>query len=291
MSETREFFKTQLIEMGFDEKKIDKALDATNSESIERAAEWIILHENENNDQEKDGNDESGNKDDNSAEPGTSKTEDLGETEKKKTPEEIEAEKKRLEDLIKIRRKEREEREKQEEVERERARRGTGREITKLREKVERQEQLQLIEQRKKDKQEDALHLKRLREQIAADRAAQKEKFAGQTSSQSKEPAKASVPLVLPKTESDTCKLAIRLPDGSSLQQEFKSRESLAAVKLFVQLNRKDMPNDAPESGNIQFKIPPATVFTDDDMDRPLVDLGLCPSSRLIAVQKKSPVY
>lgn len=291
MSETRDFFKQQLVEMGFDEKKVDKALAATNSESVERAAEWIISHEGDDEQEEATINVETAASQDASNEL-SNELDDEGNPSKAKTPEEIEAEKKKLEELIKIRRREREEREKQDEIEREKARRGTGREITKLREMVERKEQLQLIEQRKKDKQEDQAYLKRLREQIAADRAAQKERFANpsQNSPQKEEPPKPSVPITLPKTESNTCKLAIRLPDGSSLQQEFKSRESLAAVKLFVQLNRKDMPNDAPDSGNIQFKIAPATVFTDEDMDRPLVDLGLCPSSRLIAVQKKSPV-
>lgn len=282
MSETRNFFKQQLAEMGFDEKLIEKALDATDCQSVDRAAEWIINHVDDPED------------DNDIPVASTSKQESSStassQTCKEKSPEEIEAAKKKYEELIAQRRREREEKEKQDEIERERARRGTGREITKLREKVERQEQLQLIEQRKKDKKDDALYLQRLKEQIAADRAAQKEKFA-QKSPVSSEAPKTNVPVCLPKTVTDSCRLAIRLPDGSSLQQDFKSREPLAAVKLFVQLNRKDMANDAPESGNIQFKIPPATVFTDEDMDRPLVDLGLCPSSRLIAVQKKPTTH
>lgn len=85
------------------------------------------------------------------------------------------------------------------------------------------------------------------------------------------------------------CKLAIRLPDGSSLIQKFTPNEQLAAVRLFIQLNRKDL--FGPDSATRPFKLhmPPNKAFTEEDMERTLLDLGLCPSARLFLTDIRRP--
>jgi hypothetical protein len=214
-----------------------------------------------------------------------------------KTPEELAEEKRKLEERIKQRRIQREEEEKQAEIERERSRRQTGSQIVQLREKVEMEERVRAAEDRKREKREDAIHKQRILDEIKRDREnlKKKQQAAGAGQNQDNEspvkqaPAestKPAVPAPQPKTMTDSCRLAIKLPDGSNLQQDFNSREPLAAVKLYVQLNRKDMDKEDPAAGSFTFRLPPATLFTSDDMDRPLVDLGLCPSSRLFVVRR-----
>lgn len=273
MSEVSQFLQSQLLEMGFEEKKIKKAL-STGVTSIEAAMDWIVAHPEDVDDDEDE------------------LTLNLPSTEaakpvKEKTPEEIEAAKKKLEEIRKQKQLEREERERQDELEREKMRRKTGNEIRELREKHEEQERIRIAEERKRDKIADANHKQKILDQIKADREAQKRRLEGKPVVDNTS-TKPMTPAAQPKTVSDSCRLAVRLPDGSSIQEDFNSKEPLAAVKLYVQLNRKDLPSDHPESGNITFKLPPATLFTSEDLERPLVDLGLCPSSRLIVVQKKA---
>lgn len=54
--------------------------------------------------------------------------------------------------------------------------------------------------------------------------------------------------------------------------QEFKAKESLSAVRLWISLNRQDdLPADAPFKLSTSF---PRKIFSDEDMDKPLDVLG-----------------
>lgn len=62
----------------------------------------------------------------------------------------------------------------------------------------------------------------------------------------------------------------VRLLDGTSLTHTFKAKEQLAAVRLYVELNR-------PDGGEDPFHLLtsfPRRVFTEDDMEKPLQELG-----------------
>ena len=62
----------------------------------------------------------------------------------------------------------------------------------------------------------------------------------------------------------------IRLPNGQALTQTFGGKEQLAAVRLYVQMNRTD--GDAtPFKLMMSF---PKKVFTEEDMEKPLCELG-----------------
>lgn len=151
------------------------------------------------------------------------------------------------------------------------------------------EERVRAAEDRKREKREDAIHKQRILDEIKRDRENLRKKQSGGqevTKPAAAEAAKPAVPAPQPKTMTDSCRLAIKLPDGSNLQQDFNSREPLAAVKLYVQLNRKDMDSEDPNAAMFTFRLPPATLFTSEDMERPLVDLGLCPSSRLFVVKR-----
>lgn len=63
--------------------------------------------------------------------------------------------------------------------------------------------------------------------------------------------------------------LQIRLTNGQALTQAFGSKEPLAAVRLYIQMNRTD--GEGAFSLMTSF---PRKVFREEDMERPLTDLG-----------------
>ena len=79
------------------------------------------------------------------------------------------------------------------------------------------------------------------------------------------------------KKEYDECRIQIRLTDGKTLQHAFKAKEQLAAVRLWVEMNR----TDGVGNFNIMQTFP-RKVYSEDDMMRSLVDLGLVPASSLV---------
>lgn len=66
--------------------------------------------------------------------------------------------------------------------------------------------------------------------------------------------------------------LQVRLPDGRALTQSFRAREPLAAVRLFVELQRE--PGNLPEAFSLRTAFP-RRLFTDEDMEKPLQELGM----------------
>ena len=61
----------------------------------------------------------------------------------------------------------------------------------------------------------------------------------------------------------------IRLTNGQALTQTFSAKEQLAAVRLYVEMNRTDAPG--PFALMTSF---PRKVFSDNDMEKPLTELG-----------------
>ena len=76
----------------------------------------------------------------------------------------------------------------------------------------------------------------------------------------------------------DETKIQIRLLDGQKLVQTFKAKESLSAVRLFVQMNRPSH-DTSPIKLMTSF---PRKVFAVEDYEKPLDILGLCPSAVII---------
>lgn len=60
------------------------------------------------------------------------------------------------------------------------------------------------------------------------------------------------------------------MPGGEALTQTFGAKEELAAIRLYVEMNRKD-GDSSPFKLMVSF---PRKVFTDDDMNKPLTELG-----------------
>ncbi|KAL7634562.1 UNVERIFIED_CONTAM: hypothetical protein RMT77_014939 [Armadillidium vulgare] len=193
-----------------------------------------------------------------------------------------------LEAKLKERRKEKEEEERKEAIEREKKRIQMSREIADTKRRVQEEEMKRAAMERRREKMEDKMARERVKEQIERDRQARKEMFGGGSATKSPETSIAttvsaassasSVPIQ--KKEYDTARLQIRLPSGTPLVQEFKAKESLSAVRLWVGLNRKDK-DPPPQSFHFSTTFPRKT-FSDEDMDKPLNILGLVPSAVLV---------
>uniref|UniRef100_A0A803TY13 UBX domain-containing protein n=1 Tax=Anolis carolinensis TaxID=28377 RepID=A0A803TY13_ANOCA len=181
-------------------------------------------------------------------------------------------------ELISQKQREREEREKRESIEREKQRRKQGQELSLIRQKLQEDEMKKLAEERRKEKLEEKLAKQRVREKIERDKAERAKKFGG-SSSQESLPVEPAAPTPVPsspsqeppiKREYDQCRIQVRLLDGTSLTQTFRAKEQLAAVRLYVELNRKD---DAEEPFVLLTSFP-RRVFTEEDMEKPLQELG-----------------
>ncbi len=190
------------------------------------------------------------------------------------TAEEREAKLKALEEKRAQKRLEREAKEKEEALERERRRVEDGKAMSKLRQELNDQEIKKIAEERKREKQEAADAKRRVLEQIEADkRARQMERDAAKGMSSAPPANPAPVQQTAPKRNYDETKIQIRLQDGQKLEQTFKAKEPLSAVRVFIQMNRSD---PSPMKLMTTF---PRKVFLEEDYEKPLEVLGLCPSA------------
>uniref|UniRef100_A0A670ZID7 UBX domain-containing protein n=1 Tax=Pseudonaja textilis TaxID=8673 RepID=A0A670ZID7_PSETE len=180
--------------------------------------------------------------------------------------------------LIYQKQKEREEREKRETIEREKQRRKQGQELLLIRQKLQEDEMKKLAEERRREKMEEKLAKQRVREKIERDKAERAKKFGCSSATQASPVTDQMEPMLISspsqelpvKREYDQCKIQVRLLDGTSLTHTFKAKEQLAAVRLYVELNRKDGGED-PFHLLTSF---PRRVFTEEDMEKPLQELG-----------------
>ncbi|XP_075182485.1 UBX domain-containing protein 1 isoform X2 [Anomaloglossus baeobatrachus] len=133
----------------------------------------------------------------------------------------------------------------------------------------------------------------RVKEKIARDKAERARKYGGSTSDPISPPAESPLAAPTPspsspvqepptKKEYDECRIQVRLLDGTALSQTFRAREQLAAVRLYVELNWPGGP-EGPFNLLTSF---PRRVFTEEDMEKPLQELGLVPSAVLIVAKK-----
>jgi len=298
----------QLLEMGFSRLKAEKAIEESGNVDLESAIVWLMSHEddiNESNDKA-DTSDSSKNEDNADVEAKSLKCDDCGKlfkadgkelelhaertghsnfsesTEEIRTlnDEEKQAQLLKLQERIKLRRGERIEKEKKDELQREISRRTTGKQLSSIKAEFAEKEMKKIAEERKREKESDRVARQKVKDDIERDR---KERAARNAKSSAKDQISnttANVPITNTSNNSvnyDKCRIQFRLPDGSTLVQQFGSKEPLAAVRLFVQINRKD------DQSSFSLKTTfPTKTFTEDDMEKTLTILGLVPSATII---------
>ena len=201
------------------------------------------------------------------------------------TEEERQAQLKRAEELRVKKRLEREEREKQEALEREKKRIEDGKQLSKMKQEMQDKEIKKIADERAREKKENQLAKERVKAQIEQDKRDRREREAkarGEVT-ESKPSVTQPTPVATPAATKDynETRIQIRQLDGKPIVQSFKSKESLSAVRLYVQLNRQDHPGVTPKLMT-NF---PKKVFQEDDYDTPLDALGLVPSAVLMISQ------
>ena len=159
---------------------------------------------------------------------------------KKPLTEEEKAEKlAKLEELRKVKKAEREEKEKQEAKDKEMKRIASGKEMGGIRQAIEEQEIKKMAELRRREKQEEKEAKAKVLAQIEADKAARRAEREAAKGNIAPAPAPAPVaaqPAV--KRDYSEAKLQIRQTNGQPLVHSFGAKESLAAVRLYVEMNR-----------------------------------------------------
>lgn len=198
-----------------------------------------------------------------------------------------------LEEKMKQKRAEREEKEKQEALEKERIRIKSGKDITEIKRKMEEDEMKKIVEQRKREKEEEKRARQRVKDLIESDKAARKARLSKNDiattplppptpSPSTSQPTIAAVSTP-PKDYKET-RIQLRLPDGSSVIETFDKNESLAAVRLFLQLKLSE-----PLEAFSMMTTFPRKVFTLDDFDLTLEKLQLVPSATIMVAKNAKP--
>jgi len=253
-----------LKEMGFSEEQARIALSRPGCSEVDNAAEWLLSNNTSETNQKDPFDKIPTNNAANIA---------LNEEDRK-------SQIKRLDELRNIKRGEREEREKREQRDREKKRIEDGKAMSVARDQLETKEMKKIVEQRQRDKLEEKLAKERVKAQIEQDRRDRKAKECQNVATSTTVAATTIISKTIstqPKEYLET-KIQIRQLDGKPIVQTFKVKETLAAVRLHVQLTRSDKPGMVPKLMT-NF---PKKVFSDDDYDTPLEKLGLVPSSSLI---------
>ncbi|KAL4237750.1 UBX domain-containing protein 1 [Mactra antiquata] len=191
----------------------------------------------------------------------------------------------KLQEKLKQKRLEREAEERKQEIAREKQRRHFGKDVVASKEKLAEIEMKKIAEQRKREKMEEKLARQKVKEQIEKDKRERAAKFAKQSQETSAPPStQTSVPqptvTSTEKKDYTETRLQIRLTNGQALTQSFSAKEPLAAVRLYVEMNRTDPPG--PFTLMTSF---PRKVFNGEDYEKPLTELGLVPSAVLMVTK------
>lgn len=146
-------------------------------------------------------------------------------------------------------------------------RRKAGKETIETKQKLQEKEMRLAAEQRAREKEEDRLAKARIKAQIEADRLERKQKTHPP-------PVKQDIPIETAKIIPSSCRIQVRLPNGTMVRFEFDAKDSIS--KLFSELSLHGAYTKLISTF-------PRQTITKEDAEKTFVDLNLIPSASLVA--------
>ncbi|XP_046334253.2 UBX domain-containing protein 4-like [Haliotis rufescens] len=160
-----------------------------------------------------------------------------------------------------------------------------GQEVQKLKQFQQDRELKETAQQLKKDREDDKKARERIKEQIARDRAERAARFNKEKADREKTQEEAKRAKLMAQQQaaakaeaerSETARIQFRLPDGSSVTQQFPSRNTLQEAYNFVSQH---------VGGEVTLSTTfPRRTFSDADMSLTFADLQLAPSSVVMVI-------
>uniref|UniRef100_A0A3Q1EJN5 UBX domain-containing protein 4 n=1 Tax=Acanthochromis polyacanthus TaxID=80966 RepID=A0A3Q1EJN5_9TELE len=199
----------------------------------------------------------------------------------------------RLTKKLEERREQRKKGEEEHEIKKEMERRKMGKDMQDFKRKQEEDKTKRLLEERNREKAEEKAARERVKQQIALDRAdraaryaktQEDEKAAKQAILQARQAEQEARKEALVRERSTIARIQFRLPDGSSLTNQFPSQSKLQEARQFA----------AQEVGNRYGNFSLATMFprrefTGEDLNKTLLELELAPSASIVLLPSGRP--
>ncbi|CAG5122162.1 unnamed protein product [Candidula unifasciata] len=191
----------------------------------------------------------------------------------------------RAKQLVEKKREEKVKNEAEEERRREVERRTTGRSVQKLHQQQREMEMLEAKMELKKDREEEKLARKRVKEEIERDRAEKAARFNKEKDEKTKLAEEAKKKKLQEQQaalaeeqarRSDTARIQFRMPDGSSVTQQFSATDTFASVHQFITQHV-----GSPVTLSRTF---PRRTFTTEDQTLTLQELQLAPSAAIMVI-------
>jgi len=274
---SKDDLQKMLMDMGFGNNRAVRGLQATGFKGVEPAMEWLLAH----------ADDASLDDDFTEEEAGKMKAELEAPPEPERTPLTEEEKKEKMAKLEELRVKNRAIRlakESEEAKEKEKSRVASGKDMGEIRQAIAEQEILKLAKIARREKEEDKKAKARVLAQLEADKAQRRaEKESARSGAAAVKAAPAAAPVAQPAVKKDytEARLQIRQANGEAIVHSFGVKEPLAAVRLYVEMNRTD-----GSTGPIKFMTNfPKKVFGEDDYENTLENLGLVPSAVLMVTK------
>ncbi|KAL4228792.1 UBX domain-containing protein 4 [Mactra antiquata] len=164
-------------------------------------------------------------------------------------------------------------------------RRKLGQDLVSLKKNQQEAQMKELKEQMRKDKEEERKAKEKIRQQIARDREERQKKFEKEKQDREKAADEKKREKLLQQQQqaaadeakkSETARIQVRLPDGSSISQTFPSSDTLQSLHNFI-------TEKTGQSMTLSTTFP-KRKFTEEDMSSTFIDLQLAPSAVVIAL-------
>ncbi|XP_074550234.1 UBX domain-containing protein 4 [Halichoeres trimaculatus] len=208
------------------------------------------------------------------------------------TEENLEAKVERLTKKLEERREQRKIGEEESEIKKEIERRKMGKDMQDFKKKQEEEKTKRLLEERNREKAEEKAARERVKQQIAQDRAdraaryakvQEEDKAAKEAAEQARQAQQEARKEAMLRERSTVARIQFRLPDGSSITNQFPSQSRLQEARQFA----------VQEVGNRYGNFSLATMFprrefTNEDLDKTLLELELAPSASIVLLPQSS---